>query len=955
MKCDIGGLIGLCSVCLVAPALWSTTVFGAGEHRLTVVGCDRMGVAVLRDDAVLFKLKSTFHGWGWKQPRLEELPRVRNGVREFAQELAFYERWFDSEPLDGRIDLRYTLRQTGDSTFLMTFACRPDRDMRFAMPGRMEEPKATVGPVVPPCPYLDGGTCRLVHEDGTVEEMPFPTPRGSSDGVQAAIFRTAEGETIRFSFDPALQVHRDTNETRFWAQSDGTVQAGETYTQKITMELPRAAEFEPENRWVDTSNWIGLDIDNDFTSPSPIAMDSWQDRPAGEHGFLQMKGDRFEFEDGTPGRFWGVNLINHQVDRELFDRWAQALSKYGVNLVRMVAFGVPNNDKWAHYIKLQDVNDGLKFDPESIDLFDYGFARMKEKGIYVGFSPFYGWYPTPADKGRLIDYDELTKILRKGFPRAGSFYGVTCIAPDVQKLQIEFHRRLLDHRNPYTGLRYADDPALAYVELQNEENVFLQLFRLEGQLAQCPTYRKLFYGRFADWLEDKYGSREKLAEAWGSELQESESLEDANISPFPGWFQGNTSSPRIADQMTFIYSTQRDYYRRFAQAVRETGYRGAIDGSCWQASNWLGHLYNVLSDRDIGFIDRHNYATADLKNPGVGLLSAGLQAVLDRPFSFSEWHGGYRVGMALDVPMIAVYGMGLQGWDMSMEFAWTHAGALPYDHLGINDVCNDYGVLCQYPALARMVRRGDVRQGKVVGNRRVSIPALKERGDVGFEEQFSLLGGANNKRFNAAVPQAALAAGRVVLEYVDGPVQDPVIDRSGPHIDEKARTARSTTGQLLWDTSERGFFTVNTPGTKAVIGYGSGRPHELGEITIEQQSPYAHIYVTATGKEREIAGADRLLVTALARMVDRGTRFDQFSKAPLVRPEPKVGPLLMEPVKATITLRGRKSARVYALDHDGRKPDDAVEIPVERTRDGLRLTVDGRRTETVYYMVELAR
>ena len=943
--------IGLCVMCLAALALWSSMALGAAEEDFAVVGCDRIGVAVLRDDALLFKMKSPFHGWGWKHPRMEALAEVRNDVRVFEQELAFYEHWTRPEPLPGRIDLEYTLEQTAPDTFLMTYRCRPDREMRFTMPGRMDEPKATVGPVVPPCSYLDGGTCRLVREDGSIQEMPLPTPRGSTDRVKEAILRTPEGETIRFTFEPALQVHRDMNETRFWAQSQDTVAAGETYTQKITMQLPGAAEFEPGNRWVDTSDWFPLEIENDFASPSPVAAHDWQDAPAGRHGFLQMKGDRFEFEDGTPGRFWGVNLINYQVDRELFDRWAEALAKYGVNLVRMVAFGRPNNDRWAHYIKLQDVEDGLKFDPESIDLFDYGFAQMKEKGIYVGFSPFYGWYPTPADEERLIDYEEAMKLLRKGFPCSGSFYGVTCVMPDVQQLQIEFHKRLLDHKNPYTGKRYADDPALAYVELQNEENIFLQLRGLEGQLAQCPTYKKLFYGRFADWLEEKYGSREKLAEVWGGELKPAENLREANISPFPAWFQGNTSSPRIADQMAFIYSTQRDYYRRFAQAVRETGYRGAMDASCWQASDWLGHLYNVLSDRDIGFIDRHNYATADLKNPGVGLLSPGLQAVLDRPFSYSEWHGGYRMGMSLDVPMIAVYGMGLQGWDMSMEFAWAQAGALPYDHLGINDVCNDYGVLCQYPALARMVRRGDVRQGEVVGNRRVSIPALKE-GDVGFVEQFSLLNGANNKRFDAAVPQAALAAGRVVLEYVDGSVDRPVIDRSGPYIDEEAHTVRSTTGQLLWDVSGEGYFTVDTPGTKGVVGYGGGRSHELGEVTIEQGSPYAHIYVTATDKDAEIATDDSLLVTAMARMVDKGTEFDAFSEAPLVRVPPKVGPLLIEPVRATITIKRDGPCRVYALDHDGRKPADAAEIPVEKTPDGLRFTVDGTKHKTVYYVVE---
>jgi len=934
----------------VAGMAQSSAAQRSGHPAWTVVGCDRMGLAVLKGEAPLFDLGSIFHGWGWKHTRLENLPEVRDGkVRVFRQEMAFYNNWWDQEPLEGRIALDYELKQTGPKTFLMTFACRPDREMQFAMPGSVEDRRATVGPVLGPSRYFEGGTCRMELADGQAQETPLPPPRGATSAVKSVVLRTAGGEATRFTFDPPLYFHRDYSEARFWLESGRMVPAGQTYTQRITMELPRAAAFEPDNRWVDTSHWFELKVDNDFASPSVIAMARWQDKPAGKHGFLQTVGDHFEFEDGTPAKFWGVNLINHLVDEDLFDRWAGGLSKYGVNLVRMVAFGRPNYNTWAHYIKLQDVNDGLKLDPESIRLFDYGFARMKENGIYVGFSPFYGWYPTPTDKERLINHDELMVILRKAFPCQGSFYGVTCIAPDVQDLQIQFHVNLLNHVNPYTGKQYADDPALAYVELQNEENAFLQLFQLEGLLAQCPTYQKLFRERFADWLKARYGDRQALARAWGSELAADESIEKANINPCPRWFQQAT--PRIADQVAFIYGTQKEYYEKFARAVRETGYRGALVGSCWQAANWLGHLYNVLSDRDIGHIDRHNYSTADLADPGVGLLSCGLQAVLDRPYSFSEWAGGYRVGMRLDVPMVAAYGMGLQGWDMSMQFAWADAGVLPYQHLGVNDECNDFAVLSQYPALARMVRRGDVTQGEVVGNRRVSLPALA-KGDVGFEEQFSLLGGANNKRFNAAVPQAALAAGRVVIEYVDGPVDEPVVDGSAPYINADAHTVRSTTGQLLWDTSGRGFFTVDTPGTKGVVGYGGGRTFELGQLAISPETAFAQIYVSALGRDETIADARRLLITAMARMVDKGTGFDDLATSPMQRAEAKVGPLLIEPVRAQVTIKRRGKCRVRALDHEGRIPHDALELPVEQDGDGVRFTIDGVQTRTVYYLVE---
>ena len=41
-----------------------------------------------------------------------------------------------------------------------------------------------------------------------------------------------------------------------------------------------------------------------------------------------------------------------------------------------------------------------------------------------------------------------------------------------------------------------------------------------------------------------------------------------------------------------------------------------------------------------------------------------------------------------------------------------------------------------------------------------------------------------------------------------------------------------------------------------------------------------------------------------------------------------------------------------ALDHEGRIPRDAVEVPVEQDGDGVTFAIDGARTMTVYYLVE---
>lgn len=927
----------------------------AAESQWQAVGSDRLGIAVLENGEPLFKLGLQINGPQFVNSKLTEMPSIKDATRRYSQTVTFHKGLFSKmkaeDVFPGKLALDYTVRKSGDRAITFDIRAQVDQLIRYRNPNSKDFPSIWLGPALEAAgDFFDGGKGRLEKADGTTEEFALPPGRGETPDVRRVTLTTARGETVTLAFDPPVTLHRDMGQIRGWLQS-GPLAANAPYTQKVTLEMPRPFAFQPDNPWVKTDDWFRLKTDNNSSNPSVISMDDWQEKPAGQRGFLKIKGDRFEFADGTPQKFWAVLFVNHQAANADFDQWAPMLAKYGVNLVRMCFMGKPAGKQWNHYIRLQDPADGLKFDAEAIARFDYGFAKLKEHGIYSGFCPFWGWYPTEADKKRFINYDELIKVLRKNFPCEGSFYALTAIAPDVQDLQIQFHVNLLNHVNPHTGLRYADDPAVAYVELQNEEDIFLGTQNLEAALAKCPTYKKLFFERFAKWLTEKYRTPAALAAAWGNTLKKGESLERANLSPFPPSYAGKAPHQRALDQMNFLYSVQKDFYGRFAQAVRATGYKGCLVGSGWQASNWHGHLLNVLSDWEVGAIDRHNYNIADLRNPGRGLMSAGFQAVLDRPFALTEWSGGYRVGMSVDLPMVAIYGMGLQGWDMSMCFGWAKNGVT--DHVNnLNGYANDFNALNQFPAMARLVRRGDVKEGDVVGNRRISLPALLEKGDVGFEESFSLLGGANNKSFNPAVPTESFAAGRVVLEFVDGPVAQPVIDRSAPYIDRQAKIVRSTTGQLLWHMTGSGFFTANTPGTKAVVGYTGGQPQVLGEVTIQTPNPVAQIYVTALGKNETVADARKLLVTTLARNVDQGTKFDELSFQPVVSPPSRKGPLLIEPVKATIELKGKKTAKVFALDHDGRKPANAQPLPVEQTEDGLRFTVDGTQTKAVHYVVE---
>ncbi|MFN3681658.1 MAG: beta-galactosidase [Nitrospira sp.] len=910
-----------------------------------------MDVAVLRGDAPLFILYNNLVGPGWKGSRLTNLATVEGNTRVFQEEkIAFYADRAAKQPMPGRFDLRYELTQTGPSSIRIRYVCVPDSDTTFGFPKPEGGKSITIGPVLRREPYFEGGSCIFTFADGKTEQQPLPVPMSGRNNVASVTLKTAGGETIRMVFDPPLFIHCDRGELRCFSGNNVDVKAGQTFVQQITLELPNPVTFEPANRYVDMANWYPLNFEQaeNFSEPSVLGMEEWLDKPAGKHGWLKIKGRDFVFEDGTPAKFWGVNQCWGNVCPPAEDavKWADKWAKHGVNLVRMHKFV---GHGWRHS-GVHDKDDTLKLNEEMAKRWDRYHALLAERGIYVGWSPFYALKLTPADKDRVWAYDEIMRTTEGPPWYHASTVGLVNFAPDLQDLHIGVLKNLLNRVNTVTGKRYADDPALAYIEIQNEDDIFFGY----RKLPQCPTYKKYLDRQFSKWLAAKYGSRDALAKAWGAQLKASESLEEGNVEAVLSFRElGGDSSPRIWDTYAFLYECQDAYYKRVVKAIRETGYQGAIVGSCWQAQTFLGHLYNLRSDREVGFIDRHNYGRTNmLSRPGWGLLSAGMQQVADRPFHLSEWAGGGVFRGMETVPVIGFVGMGVQGWDASSHFASDSPGISR--KLGA-DVCDHFLSLAQYPAVARSIYRGDFVESPPVAVRRVSISAMAS-GNVGFHEEFSLLGGANIKEFSAVIPQEALAVGPVLLEFVQGPVTTPVEDQSAKWIDKANRRLVSASGQLKWDFSGRGWFTVDTPGTQAVVGFARGQVHKLTNVDIQLLSPVALLYISARQRNETIANATSLIITALGRLYPEGTLVDDLTMETIRQPE-KVEAVrqLLEPVVAIVELKRPERCRVFALDHGGRKTNPPVELPVERTADGSRFTLDGTKYRTPFYVVEFER
>jgi hypothetical protein len=920
---------------LVALLILATTASAAGPWSALINPDNSLSFSFLREGRPVFRLGLGGWGpkWAWvgveahKKAEGERLTlRVPFAVNKDKGEVidVGFEAW---QPAARQVAFRYDLESARDVPLTLLIA-----GINFE-------------------PDISQGTLTLSHAEGKQTRLGLPV-KGirSAPATSQAEFAFDKGGTISMQLDPPCPVAFD-NSMRVVLASDQFRQGKRRVTLTLTFPddvafFARQADLNKFSRTLADPDWFPFKPSKEVV-PGVIDMGPWLNRPAGKRGGVRMVKDGFAFEDGTPVKFWGTNLsyTASAPDKETADFTAARFAKYGINAVRMHKFSYPTN-----HMGIGDPNDSTHMDAKGLDRLDYFASRLKEHGIYFGWSHTYGFHVVPGDAKRLLAYDEIAKQLK------GNTYAFIHFADDVQDLMIEMVVNLLKHKNPYTGRTYADEPALCFIELQNEDDIFF--YTSEAALNACPTYRKRFLARFAAWLKERYGSQEKLQAAWEGALKQGESMADGTIVPQTNpWFFGEDHLPgqkggarcRLLDTAAFLHEVQDRFYTRFVKAIRDAGYKGPLNGSPWQAPNMLPHYYNLYSDYKVGYVDRHNYFEGKgpemfasmLTRPGSGYFSSGLQQVRDRPFALSEWIHVYPNVYAAEGPaIVAAYGMGLQGWDASYEFQSQAnrqmfsdiSGKFPWG-VWEADVPTSLG---QFPALARMIYRGDVKEGEVISVRRVS-PADLAEGQFSFSDKMEQHGDV--KSFGGSVPPEALAAGRVVVEFSDR-TQPPLLPDMKRY--RRGSVIKSVTGQLVWDTSGQGFFTVNTPATRAVVGHAGGKEQTLGDVKIRLDSPFASLFLTALGEEEDLASGKRALLTVVARQSNTGFTYFTPDNSVLKNGE---GPILLEPVKATVTIGNRPIAAVNILDHDGRRTGRKVPVT-----DG-RFTLDGAKDKAIYYEV----
>ncbi|HUV63147.1 MAG TPA: carbohydrate binding domain-containing protein, partial [Sedimentisphaerales bacterium] len=227
---------------------------------------------------------------------------------------------------------------------------------------------------------------------------------------------------------------------------------------------------------------------------SPIAADVGQAiGPDSER--LVVRSGHF-YRGGERVRLWGVNLsfganLPRHEDAPLI---AARLAAAGVNAVRCHHM---DTAQWPR--GLWNAQDGKTMAPEALDRLDFFIDQLARRGICVNLNLHVGRahsrYLGLPETNR--QYDKISNIF----------------TPALVDAQKDFARELLARENPYRKVRYADDPAVAIVEITNENSFFM--WSSEQTLRTLPPYYADILGkRFNAWLAQRYGSDENLRKAW---------------------------------------------------------------------------------------------------------------------------------------------------------------------------------------------------------------------------------------------------------------------------------------------------------------------------------------------------------------------------------------------------------------------------------------------------------
>ena len=574
------------------------------------------------------------------------------------------------------------------------------------------------------------------------------------------------------------------------------------------------------------------------------------DAPAGKHGFVRVEGNEF-VTDAGPIRFNGTNLTGpaNFPEHDVADRLAARFARLGINCVRlhfMDTWYKNFMDRPRQCILDDDSKTQRKLSPAQLDKLDYLIAAFKKRGIYVNMN---------LHVGRTLDERD---GVPKGSPWAnktvGQFY------PRCIELQKEYAHDLLTHVNKYTGNAYTDEPAVAMIEISNEDRGLVVIRRHMGIKKLAKPFQNELERQWNEWLKKKYhsgkGGPRSVAAAYANGKA-------PLLNKFP-----KASAQFRKDFDDFLWDNELAYWKGMRDYIRETlKAKSPVSGT--QSAHYSPREIQAQLD----YVDAHAYfhhpsgkgrgwivknSTNEWVAGGESLVH-GLSTLTNlefkshapsKPFTVSEYSHPYPSPFTGEgQPLACAYGRTM-GWDGIFQYSYNH-----------------------------------------------------------FPEAFEPEG----------MPWCIFDAIATPSVWVHSPVCAAMLVR-GDLCADRARKL----GEFIWNRDRPGkeYVAVNTKNSKLFVGYADGRDIALGGVSLKVGSTETGAAVVslvsrnATGFGEN--GKASILVAASGVAANSDAKIERVSKKLVRLPERGHAPVCAEGIPCELTIPAPPSrVKCWALAGEG--------------------------------------
>lgn len=648
------------------------------------------------------------------------------------------------------------------------------------------------------------------------------------------------------------------------------------------------------------AGWFPFVLPWNDAAPGVTDLSGWNEKPAGKSGFVRAVGPHLYA--GQPGegaakplRLFGVNFsfgANFPAAAEA-DQIAARLAKFGVNCVRF-----HHMDRDAEQAGIWQ-NDLRTISPAQLDRLDYFIAKLKEHGIYSDLNLHVSrYFPGHARE-------------TEGGPRMHK--GVDLFMPDMIAGLKTFARELLLHVNPYTGNRYVDEPAIAIVELNNEDGIISRWW--SGGLDVLPPEMETELTRRWRLYRDTHGYAGEVAALKKRNFPEVTETEKRRWMEFLFALEGAYWADMRAylqDELgvkSLLVGTQLG---AFSVAPLQTDFDALDYHAYWQHPEWK------TKDRSVWSIGNKSLVDDPTGGP---IAEAATYRVAGRPFLLTEYnHPTPNTFGGEAFPLVGAYGA-LQDWAGIFVYSYSHFRAGTWDSkrvINMFDIDQHPVKMVTLPIAAALFRRGDV--SVPAGSRVVPIDPARY-GDYLLQVGTRVSGAHFGLSRTDALRQPVgieLAAGGAGFQPREAPAGKGAVS--------------SADGSLLWDTRGKGgVVTINTAATRAVIGFGGGGSFDLGGLTLTPSSERRGWSAIALSSHSggKLEESDRVLLVAVGNMQNSGWQWTDESHSSLSSWGGP--PTLVEGITCDFRWNGVEGVEVWALDERGQRRTPVPVISADRS------------------------